>query len=1223
VRYFEYLGGGSEKFWEIDQDGTTVTVRFGRLGTNGQTQVKELGTRPDADAHVARLIAEKVKRGYVEDAGTPVSAPSVSERRAVSTVKAPKPTNNASAAEPPRSADVDASEPPDESTWEPGSDLWRRALPWRGRSPERKVAVKADAAALLDKELADKRTEWDQVLRAEGSDPRLATAALRALGGDSRSERKTPAEVDALGAAAIAVLDRTAVDYDRVEVVGTLTADEWFHDRGPAFAAEAAVLQARVRATPANRFQQGPAGLTQVADGELVWTWRTSLLRRVRTLLATLPDEDVGDVYDAIDEHRAGLSSLVAATFLCPERRDWFVQTTSALSKAAASRNAELLLAACENEADRLAATPAVTTDGELLTTFVCVAGAGALPLLASIIRSNGSNDDIRRSAGLISQLPSDGAMQALIERIEDTNVGPALNEAVVRFPARATRLLAVTAEGSTVKARRAKEVLRLVALEWQDVARSQLSVLDAAARSVVEAVLASTVRAAEAAAELVPRLLLEPPWEHRVAQTAPRSVATSAASAVTFAWQAGERAAWERAAYYDPLAHGPAGTTPASRLGAILEARWGRKIGALASGPPDLVRSHLYHSQIDVSLDSYDEGAARVLLAKYETEATRIFLAAVATNPPVAARLLAPLEGTQVAVLMAGWLERKTVRAEAMQWFARHADSAARDLVPIAAGTDKRARAWAEIALRVLVAQGNEQGVRAAAAAHGAEVASILGDLLDADPLQHLPAKLPTMPTWLSPAMLPQVLVADRSGALPSAATTALCTMLALGKPGEPYPGVAQVTGGLDRESLARFAWGLLDAWRLAGYPAKEGWILDAQGLVGDDQTVRDLAPLIRAWPGEGAHKRAVAGLAVLSAIGSDVGLMHLYGISQKVKFKGLRTAAGEQVDAVAEELGLTREELADRLVPDFDLEADGSLMLDYGPRRFRVGFDEQLRPQVFEEDGTLRKVLPKPSAKDDAERASAAYAEFGALKQDVKTVAADQVRRLERAMVTGRRWTAADHRTLFIDHPLLWHLTRRVVWATFDAKGDVTTAFRVAEDRTLADADDATITIPDDATVGIAHPLHLSAAVNLWGELFADYEILQPFDQLGRDVHALTGAELKSKQLARFVGPAVGTGKILGLSARGWERGMPQDAGITAVVYRPLHGGGCVVVDLDPGLIAGTPMEFPEQKLAGVWVSAQPSVDWGSSSGDRPLSVLDPVAASELIRDLTWLTS
>ena len=38
MRRFEYIGGGSEKFWEIESAGASVTVHFGRMGTAGQTQ---------------------------------------------------------------------------------------------------------------------------------------------------------------------------------------------------------------------------------------------------------------------------------------------------------------------------------------------------------------------------------------------------------------------------------------------------------------------------------------------------------------------------------------------------------------------------------------------------------------------------------------------------------------------------------------------------------------------------------------------------------------------------------------------------------------------------------------------------------------------------------------------------------------------------------------------------------------------------------------------------------------------------------------------------------------------------------------------------------------------------------------------------------------------------------------------------------------------------------
>lgn len=69
VRRFEFVGGGSAKFWEISHRDSNVSVRFGRLGTNGQSQTKDLGSEAAAAVHVAKLINEKLAKGYVETAG--------------------------------------------------------------------------------------------------------------------------------------------------------------------------------------------------------------------------------------------------------------------------------------------------------------------------------------------------------------------------------------------------------------------------------------------------------------------------------------------------------------------------------------------------------------------------------------------------------------------------------------------------------------------------------------------------------------------------------------------------------------------------------------------------------------------------------------------------------------------------------------------------------------------------------------------------------------------------------------------------------------------------------------------------------------------------------------------------------------------------------------------------------------------------------------------------
>lgn len=66
MRRFELHEEASGKFWEIDLDGASFRVRFGKLGAPGQTQTKTFDTAAAAEKAAAALVREKTKKGYVE-----------------------------------------------------------------------------------------------------------------------------------------------------------------------------------------------------------------------------------------------------------------------------------------------------------------------------------------------------------------------------------------------------------------------------------------------------------------------------------------------------------------------------------------------------------------------------------------------------------------------------------------------------------------------------------------------------------------------------------------------------------------------------------------------------------------------------------------------------------------------------------------------------------------------------------------------------------------------------------------------------------------------------------------------------------------------------------------------------------------------------------------------------------------------------------------------------
>ncbi len=69
---YELVEGTSSKFWEISLDGASFTVRYGRIGTDGQSQTKSFATAEAALIEHDKLVREKTKKGYVDPGGAAV-----------------------------------------------------------------------------------------------------------------------------------------------------------------------------------------------------------------------------------------------------------------------------------------------------------------------------------------------------------------------------------------------------------------------------------------------------------------------------------------------------------------------------------------------------------------------------------------------------------------------------------------------------------------------------------------------------------------------------------------------------------------------------------------------------------------------------------------------------------------------------------------------------------------------------------------------------------------------------------------------------------------------------------------------------------------------------------------------------------------------------------------------------------------------------------------------
>jgi hypothetical protein len=135
------------------------------------------------------------------------------------------------------------------------------------------------------------------------------------------------------------------------------------------------------------------------------------------------------------------------------------------------------------------------------------------------------------------------------------------------------------------------------------------------------------------------------------------------------------------------------------------------------------------------------------------------------------------------------------------------------------------------------------------------------------------------------------------------------------------------------------------------------------------------------------------------------------------------------------------------------------------------------------------------------------------------------------------------------------------------------------------------------------------------------ADYELLQPFNQLGRETFTITESERTSEKLDRIAGTRVHFGKIISLETKGWVKGEIVDGGAVIEMLKPLPNGVWASLHLPEGLYMGMMSETPEQTLEYVEIRNEKYAY--RQSDHLKFGVLDPIVFSELVRDLESMKS
>ncbi|SPL95777.1 unnamed protein product [[Actinomadura] parvosata subsp. kistnae] len=264
-------------------------------------------------------------------------------------------------------------------------------------------------------------------------------------------------------------------------------------------------------------------------------------------------------------------------------------------------------------------------------------------------------------------------------------------------------------------------------------------------------------------------------------------------------------------------------------------------------------------------------------------------------------------------------------------------------------------------------------------------------------------------------------------------------------------------------------------------------------------------------------------AAVGVLARRGGLDVIVPLSRIQAKVRARSVQRNLSLALDAVAAANGLTREQLLDRAVPTFGLDAGGVREERIGDYRVRLCAGVPALRYVNAAGKTV-KSLPK--------ELRAELSDLRAVLKELKLAQAAERFRLEQAIVQERTWQWREVSEYFLDHPVTGPYARALVWQI--AGGRAALPVKTPDGWELAGHRPA-----PDAVAGLWHPIHATAGeVAAWRDHLIESGVRQPFKQVFRELYPLTPAEERTGTFSnRFAGHVLRYGQARTLlGQRGW---------------------------------------------------------------------------------------
>lgn len=309
-----------------------------------------------------------------------------------------------------------------------------------------------------------------------------------------------------------------------------------------------------------------------------------------------------------------------------------------------------------------------------------------------------------------------------------------------------------------------------------------------------------------------------------------------------------------------------------------------------------------------------------------------------------------------------------------------------------------------------------------------------------------------------------------------------------------------------------------IYDRWIFEGADTTYKYVMIPYLVYETEYKIEKVGYNLKEWCESGRISLANYAISTLAFNGSLYSLILIDYISNNVKYYKIKNTSKLAFKAAAKKLDISEDKLSDKIILDFGIDKEGKKLLKDDSCSFTLYINEKL---------DIDKILDNKkneyiSRIDKYHNVSKNILdEFYSIKNNIKASYKFQASRLNKALMTGKKWSSDDWKKIFEENYIMSTLADIFIWTIYNKNDKILR--QVKYDRKTASF--YAIDNNEEIKLNKQHQLSLASPVEMTDEeikkskqLLIDLKIKQPFNQMQNINFSFEDGDIKENIIVKY---------------------------------------------------------------------------------------------------------